>query len=154
MISYLGVDNAQMEVDKEDLEEAKDAVAFAEKIGVFDKTPPTDKTPPQVSKPSIQQDNWDKLVADMAKVKANQEEIKKKLDLVLQFKKKVDLFLQILTKKEQEKNDNDSNTTADEFLYPPTFQFLVKRIPPWSYDGLVMMVELKHGCHELLPSEV
>ena len=67
----------------------------------------------------------------MAKVKANQEEIKKKLDLVLQFKKKVDLLLQILTKKEQGKNDNDSNTTAsNEFLYPPTFQFPVKRTPP------------------------
>ena len=50
-------DDAQMEVDKEDLEEAEAAAAFVEKIGVFDKAPPADKAPPEVSKPSIPQDN-------------------------------------------------------------------------------------------------
>ena len=74
-------DNDQMEEDREDLEEAKAAAAFIEKTGVFDKAPPADKTPPadkgppQVSKPSIPQANWDKLVADVAEVKVNQEEI-------------------------------------------------------------------------------
>ena len=58
-----------MEVDKEDLEEAKVATAFAEKTGVFDEAPPADKTPPQVSEPSIPQANW--LVADIVEVKAN-----------------------------------------------------------------------------------
>ena len=93
-----------MEVDKEDLEEAEAVVAFAEKTGVFNKAPPTNKEPPQVLEPSIPQANWDKLVANVDEVKANQKETKKNLDLVLQFEKKVDL-LQILNKKEQEKND-------------------------------------------------
>ena len=60
-----GVDNddAQMKVNKEDLEEAEATTAFAEKIGVFDKSPsddttqPANKAPPQVSKPSIPQAN-------------------------------------------------------------------------------------------------
>ena len=60
----------------------------------------------------------------MAEVKANQKKIKKKLDLVLQFEKNVDLILQILTKKEQGKNDKDSKATdSDEFLYPSSYQF-------------------------------
>ena len=41
-----GVDNddAQIKVDKEDLEEAEAAVAFAKKTRVFDKPPSVDKT--------------------------------------------------------------------------------------------------------------
>ena len=41
-----GVDNddAQIKVDKEDLEEAEAAAAFAKKTGVFDKPPSADKT--------------------------------------------------------------------------------------------------------------
>ena len=70
-------DDAQIEVDKEDLKEVEAATAFAEKNGIFDKAPPADKTPPEVSQPSIPQGTWDKLVADVAEVKANQEEIKK-----------------------------------------------------------------------------
>ena len=93
-------DGAQMEVDKEDFEEVEITAAFVKKTEVFTKAPPTNKAPPQVLESSIPQASWDKLVVDVAKVKANQEEIKKKLDLVLQFEKKVDLLLQILTKKE------------------------------------------------------
>ena len=110
-----------MEVDKQ---EAEAATTFAEKIGVFDKapskdtTPPTNKPPSQVSEPSIPQANWDRLVADVAIVKANQQEINKKLDLTLAFGKKLDLLLHILNKKEEQgKNNNDSDTTtSDVFL--------------------------------------
>ena len=42
---------------------------------------------------SISKVTFDKLVADTAEVKANQLEIKAKLDLALQFDKKVDLLL-------------------------------------------------------------
>ena len=57
-------------------------------------------------------------------MKANQEEIKKKLDLILQFEKNMDLIPQILTKKEQGKNDKDFEATdLDEFLYPLSYQF-------------------------------
>ena len=54
-----GVDNedAQKEVDKEDLEETESVVSFAEKTGVFDKAPATESTPQkkylQASEPSI-----------------------------------------------------------------------------------------------------
>ena len=43
-----GVDNedAQMEVDKEDLEEAKAAASFAEKTVVYDKAPTIESTSP------------------------------------------------------------------------------------------------------------
>ena len=40
-------DDAQMEMDKEDLEEAKAAMAFAEKTRVFD------QAPPEILEPSI-----------------------------------------------------------------------------------------------------
>ena len=92
-----------MEVNKDDLEEAKVATSFAKKAGVFDKapaaesTPPIETTPPQASEPSISKDIFDKLVADMTKVKANQPEIKAKLDLVLQFENKVDILLHIFS---------------------------------------------------------
>ena len=80
-----GVDNddAQMEMDKEDLDEAKATAAFVEKTGVFDKapladnTPPANKAHPQVLEPFIPQANCDKLFTDMVEVKANQEEIKR-----------------------------------------------------------------------------
>ena len=125
----VGNDDAQMEVDKKDLDEAKAEAFFVEKTGVFDKAPPADKippidkAPPQVSEPSIPRANWDKLVASTTEVRANQKEINKKLDLVLQFEKKIDLLLQILNKKEQGKNDNDFATiVSDEFLNPPAYQ--------------------------------
>ena len=119
-----GIDNedAQMEVDKEDLEEAEAVMSFIEKIGDSDKTLasestlPTDKASPQVSEPSIPQANWDKLVAGVAEVKANQVEINKKLDLVLAFKKKVDLFLQILNKNEDQGKCNTQFTPASAKL--------------------------------------
>ena len=116
-------------MDKEDLEEAEATVSFAEKIGVFDKAPtaesttPANKAPHQVLEPSISQANWDKIMADVAEVKANQVEINKKLYLELAFEKKVDLLLQILNKKEKQgKNKNDSDTTAlDELLNLPAY---------------------------------
>ena len=124
------VDNedAQMEVDKEDLEEAETAASFAEKIGVFDKapaaesTPPADKAPPQALEPSIPQASWDKLVADMAEVKAKKLEINKKFDLVLQFEKKVDLLLQILNKKEEKNEEQGGSSALNEFLNPPSVE--------------------------------
>ena len=50
-----GIDNddAQMEVDKEDLKEAKAVAVFVEKTGVFDKALPVDKAPSEVSEPYI-----------------------------------------------------------------------------------------------------
>ena len=61
------------------MEEAKAAVSFAEKTEVFDKAlaaessprAPTETTPPQASKPFISKATSDKLVADVAEVKAN-----------------------------------------------------------------------------------
>ena len=50
-------DDAQKEVDKEDLEETEALAAFAEKTGVFDKAPPADKAPPEVLEPFIPQAN-------------------------------------------------------------------------------------------------
>ena len=41
----------------------------------------------------------------VAEVKANQLEIKAKLDLVLQFEKKVDLLIQILSQKGNKKEE-------------------------------------------------
>ena len=84
-----GVD--AIEVDKDDLEEAEAATSFAEKTGVFDKAlaaestapAPAETTPPQALEPSISKAIFDKLVADVVEVKANQLEIKAKLDLVL-----------------------------------------------------------------------
>ena len=105
--------------------------------------------------PLIPQANWDKLVADVVELKANQEGIKKKLNLVFQFKKKVDLILEILTKKEQGKNDNNSETSdSNDFLYPSSYQFLVECTLPQSNDSLSLMPELKPGCHEVPPAEV
>ena len=86
-----GVDGVDaMEVDMDDLEEAEVAASFAEKIRVFDKVLAAESTPPapaeieplQASKPSISKATFDKLVADVAEVKANQLEIKVMLDLV------------------------------------------------------------------------
>ena len=88
-----------MEVEKDGLEEAKAAVSFTEMVGVFDKAPATESVtavetaPPQTSESSISKVTFDKLVADTAEVKANQLEIKAKLDLALQFEKKLDLLL-------------------------------------------------------------
>ena len=92
----------------------------------------------------------------MAVVKANQEEINKKLDLVLAFEKKVDLLLQIFNKKEEQgKNNNDSDTTAsDKFLNPPAYQSTVDCTPPRSNDGPVMMLKASPGLHVVLASEV
>ena len=58
-------------------------------------------------------------MADVAEVKANQLEINKKLDLVLQFEKKVDFLLQILNKKEEEKQEQGGSFASAEFLNPP-----------------------------------
>ena len=67
----------------------------------------------------------------------------------------MDLFLQILIKKEQGKNDNNSETTtSDEFLYPPVYQFPVERTLPRSNDGSSLMLELILGCHKLPSSKV
>ena len=82
-ILAIGVDNgdAQMEVYKENLEEAEATTSFAKMTGVFDKapdvesTPPADKKPPRVLEPSIPQASWDKLVVDVVEVMVNQLDI-------------------------------------------------------------------------------
>ena len=72
-----------MEVDKKDLEEVEAVASFVEKTEIFDKalatesTLSTDEAHPQASEPSIPQVSCDKLVADEAKVKANQLKINK-----------------------------------------------------------------------------
>ena len=145
----------------EDLEKAEAPAAFAETTGVFDKapsddtTPPANKASPQIPEPSILQANQDKLVVDVVAVKANQEEINKKLDSVLQLEKKVDLLLQNLKKMEQGKNKNDFDITAsNEFLNSIAYQSTIECTPPSSNDGSVMMLELSPGIHVVPPLEV
>ena len=78
-----------MEVDKDDLEEAEAAANFVDKARAFDKERaaesvlPAETTPPQTSNASISTIIFDKLVenvaemiADVAKVKANQVDMK------------------------------------------------------------------------------
>ena len=63
----------------------------------------------------------------------------------------------MLNKKEQGKNNNDSNTTAsDEFLNPPAYQSTIERTPPTkiSNDGSVMMLELSLDVHVVPTSKV
>ena len=127
-----GVEGAKaMEVDKQDLDEAEAATSFTKKIEVFDKapaaecTPPTEKAPPQALEPSIPQASWDKLVVGVAEVKANQLEMKAKLDLALQFEKKEDLFLQILSKKEEKKKEQGGSSAESTPPQNPSSQLIV-----------------------------
>ena len=66
-----------MEVDKDILEEAAAAASFAEQTGVFDKAPDAespllaDRTIPQEPNPSIPNATFNKLVSEVAQLKAN-----------------------------------------------------------------------------------
>ena len=79
-------DVTKMNVDHEDLEEATTIAKITEKIMVFDKAPATSTD--EVPEPSIPQSKWDKLVTNVAELKANQVKINKKLYLVLELDKK------------------------------------------------------------------
>ena len=134
-----------MDVEKNDLEEAQNVAAFTEKERVFDKTPLANKVP----KMAIPQSKWEKLVANVAKVKANQVEINKKLDLVLELNKAVKMILDILSKKESDKHDIDFDATiVENFLCPPGYQFPPKSTPRRENEPLPLEIELTHGVHE------
>ena len=119
-----------MEVDKDDLEEVEAATSFVEKAGVFDKAldiespQSTERTPPQALEPSMPNATFDKLVSDVAElkanqmemtdshmyIKANQIEIKAKLDLVLQLEQKLlDLFQVFSQKKDKQEKHSVSS---------------------------------------------
>ena len=130
-----------MEVDEDNLEEAEVAVNFIEQAGVFDKAPDVEsptyrQNKPKRANPSMPNTIFDKLVSDVAQLKAkqmeimashvyikvnqaeiklNQVDIKAKLDLVLQLEQKLlDLF-QVFSKKEdmQEEHGVPTSTTDD-----------------------------------------
>ena len=101
----------EMNVDIVDVQEAQIAEAIAE-AWVFDSPPHEAKVRELFSQePYISQSKWDKLVVDIAEVKANQLEIFKMLDMVLDMDQKIKTILEILSKKEEQKQDNDSEFT-------------------------------------------
>ena len=123
-ILAIGIDDdvaIDMDVDNNDLEKTQTVTTFAEKKRVFDKAPSVDEVPEM----AIPQSKWEKLVVDVIEVKTNQVEINKKLDLVLELDKAIKMILDILSKKELDKHDIDSDATAvEDFLYPPRYRSL------------------------------
>ena len=86
----------------------------------------------------------------MAKVKANQLEINKNLDLVHQFEKNMDLLLQILTKNEEKKDEQGASSTSDDFLNPPS----VYHTPPQSSVGPLIVYRSLPSVHKVPASEM
>ena len=71
----------------------------------------------------------------MVEVKANQLEIKAKLDLVLQFEKNVDLLLlQILSKKEEKKEEQGGSSAESAPPGNPPGQLIIYQSPPSVYE--------------------
>ena len=140
-----------MNMDNENLEEAMTATNIVEKTEVFDKVPPASID--GVLESSFPQSKWDKLVVDVAKVKKNQVEISKELDLVLKLYKDMKI-LETLNKKEQSKPKNYSDATASkEFLYPPRYAFPAKCTPLCTTNPLSLQIDLNLGIHEVQPDE-
>ena len=85
-------------------------------------------------------------MADVAEVKANQLEIKTKLDLVLQFEKNVDLLLQILSQKEDKKEEHGTSSATDETSNPlpaPRGQLVMYQSPPTPRVKIMPDVEVE-----------
>ena len=87
---------------------------------------------------------------DVIEVKANQLEIKVKLDLVLQFEKEVDFLLQILSKKKEKKEVQGGYFVSDEFLNPP----LVDHTPPISTAGPIVVYQSSPSVREVPASKM
>ena len=73
-------------------------------------------------------------MVDVADMKANQLEIKAKLDLVLQFEKKMDLLLQILSKKEEKKEEQGGSSVESTPPRNPPGQLIVYQSPPSVHE--------------------
>ena len=140
-----------MEVDNDILGEAAATASFAEQTGVFDKAPdaesppPADRTIPQKPNPSIPNATLDKLVSEVAQlkanqvemmashvyikanhveIKANQVEIKAKLDLVLQLEKNLlDLFKFLAKRKTSQ--PCQLLLLMKQTEHPPPFQLII-----------------------------
>ena len=147
-----------MEMDKDDLEEVEAAANFVENAGVFHKAPatksapPAEAIPPQTSDTSISKATFDKLVADVAEVKANVVEVKADVPEVkanqLEIKSKLDLLLQILSQNEDKKEEHGASSTTDEASSPlpaPKTQVVVYQSPPTPSVKIMQDVEVEKG---------
>ena len=135
-----------IEVENDILEEAAAAASFAKLTGVFDKAPdvesppPVDRTIPQEPNPSIPNAALDKLASEVAQlkanqldmmashvfIKANQAEIKAKLDLVLQLEQKLlDLF-QVFSQKEDRPTVSTSAIDEADRAFT-SFQLIIQK---------------------------
>ena len=88
--------------------------------------------------------------ANQLEMKPNQLEIKAMLDLLLQFEKKVDLLLEILSKKDEKKEEQGGSSALDELLDPPS----VDLTPPRSSVGPLIVYQSPPSVHKVPASEI